>query len=394
MNQADTLKFRMLGTQLAIGLVVGAVIACSPTAFDTPTRFAPIQSAGICDSTVTNCISNSGFLEIAQNFKVGAGKVDILFVDDNSASMSFEQSNMAAKFGGFIENLDSRGIDYKIAIITTDLAATQQKRFIGFGNGKNFLTNADSNRVGLFNQAIARPETLKCENFIRNAINSYGSAWRYDSRYQSGYPVNCPSPDERGLYTSNLVISENAESFLRLDANLNVILVSDEDVRSAQTQSFEANDRYEAFNSMMSSVYPAKYWEFNSIVVKTESCRSAQSAQMPDNAVSASIGMEYIKLSNSAARDIDNNPRPRGQILDICQADYAQHFATIATQIGESARLLTLRCKPTESPTVEKIGSPGQMIPFTWDGNQSVVFQRGSEGINATVKYRCYQGVK
>ena len=394
MNQAYSDNFRSFGFQLAIGLVMGAVIACSPTAFDTPTKFAPLQSGGICDSTVTNCVSNNGFLDISQEFKVGAGKVDILFVDDNSASMSFEQSNMAAKFGGFIENLDRRGIDYKIAIITTDLAATQKKRFISFGNGKNFLTNADGNRVGLFNQAIARPETLQCENFIRNAISNYGSGWRYDSRYQAGYSVNCPSPDERGLYTSNLVISENSESFLRLDANLNVILISDEDERSAQTQNFETNDRYEAFNSMMTSVHPAKYWEFNSIVVKDESCKSIQSGQMPDNAVSASIGMEYVKLSNSSARDIDNNPRPRGQILDICQADYAQHFAAIATQIGDSSRMLTLRCKPTEAPVVEKTGSPGQMIPFTWDGNQAVVFQRGSEGIAATVKYRCYQGVK
>ncbi len=381
----------ILLSQISVGLVVGAVIACSPT------RFTPATNpAAVCDSSVTSCVTNNGFVEITENFKVGAGKVDILFVDDNSASMSFEQSNMAAKFGGFIESLDQKQLNYKIAVVTTDLAATLQKRFITFGNGKSFLTNSDSNRVGLFNQAIARPETLQCENFIRSAINTYGAEWRSSSAYSAGYNQNCPSPDERGLYTSSLVLAENTESFLRPDAHLNIILVSDEDERSAQKNIYVNEDKYENFISMMNEKYPNKYWDFNSIIVKDQSCANVQSQQIVDqdgqSAVGSSIGDEYARLSNSAAKDIDNNPRPRGLILDICQSDYTQHFGNVASQISAASRLLTLRCTPTEAPVVTSDTSAA--VPYTWDGKQGIVFQVGSEGIPAVVKYRCSRGVQ
>lgn len=387
------LKNPMLFCQISVGLIIGVVAACAPTRFSEATN-----PTSVCDSSTTSCVVSNGYLSVTENFKVGAGKVDILFIDDNSASMSFEQANMAAKFGGFIEQLDQKQIDYKIAIITTDLAATQAKRFVTFGNGKSFLTPADTGRVGLFNQAIARPETIKCENFMKTAIYNYGSAWRSSSAYAAGYNQNCPSPDERGLYTSSLVLGENSESFLRSDAHLNIILVSDEDERSAQKNIYENSDRSDNFISMMNDKYSSKYWDFNSIIVKDPTCASVQSNQILDlqgqSAVGSSIGDEYARVSNSAARDINNNPRPRGLILDICQSDYSQHFANIATQISAASRLLTLRCKPLETPVVTSANNSSITIPHTWDGNQSIVFEAGSEGIPATVKYRCYRGAQ
>ena len=393
MNPANTKNCKILLSQISIGLVIGVVIACSPTKFNTSQKVSDV-----CDISVRSCVVTNGFVDIIRDFKVGAGKVDILFVNDNSPSMSFEQKNMAANFAGLIENLDSKEIDYRIAIVTTDLAATQANKLITFGNGSKFLTNADAGRVGLFNQSIVREETVKCENdVIRFAIYNYGSSWRSDSRYQTAY-AQCPSADERGLFTSNLVIKENSANFLRPDANLSVILVYDEDERSGQVNLFEANDRYESFNSMMYETYPTKYWDFNSIIVKDNDCKAAQSIQIVDlqnsSVVGASFGMEYAKLSNSAARDIDNNPRPRGQILDICQSNYAQHFSTMATNIGEAARLLTLGCDPVEAPTIERASNPNQPIAYTWNGKQGILFPRGSEGIPVVVKYRCYKGVK
>lgn len=394
MKPASTKNYKIFLSQISVGLVIGVVIACSPTKFNTSEKVSDV-----CDISVRSCVVTNGFVDIVRDFKVGAGKVDILFVNDNSPSMSFEQKNMAANFAGLIENLDSKEIDYRIAIVTTDLATTQANKLIAFGNGSKFLTNADVNRVGLFNQSIIREETVKCENdVIRFAINNYGSGWRSDSRYKTAYTAQCPSADERGLFTSNLVIKENSSSFLRADANLSVILVSDEDERSGQTNIFEANDRYENFNFMMSESYPSKYWDFNSIIVKDNDCRAKQSLQIRDqedaSVVGASLGMEYAKLSNSAAKDIDNNPRPRGQILDICQSNYAQHFSTMATNIGDAARLLTLGCDPVAAPTVERVSNPSQPIAHTWNGKQGILFPRGSEGIPVVVTYRCYKGVK
>lgn len=381
-------------SQAFVGMVVGVVVACSPTRFSAGNDISTDGNGYINPS---NCVVQGSFTGCTSSFKVGSGKVDILFVDDNSASMSFEQKNMAAKFGGFVEALDRKQINYRIAITTTDFNTVSQKRLITFGNGNSYLTNADSNRVGLFNSAIVRQETVSCESYIKGIINTYGSGWRSASEYQANYSKMCPSSDERGVYTSYLVLNENSNNFVRLDANLSIIAISDEDVRSG-SGNLETNDKYDNFISMIGTKYPSKYWEFNSIIVKDNECMNIQSQQIVDqqgqSAVSSSIGYEYAKISNSAARDIDNNPRPRGQILDICQSDYTKHFSAIATQISESARLLSLVCKPEASPTVTAKNNSALNIPYTWDGDKRIVFGRGSEGIEVDVTYRCYTGVK
>ena len=50
----------------------------------------------------------------------GDAEVDILFVVDNSGSMSSNQTNLKNNFGDFMSVFVSTGVDYHIAIITTD----------------------------------------------------------------------------------------------------------------------------------------------------------------------------------------------------------------------------------------------------------------------------------
>lgn len=380
-------------TQFALGIVFGSVIACSPTKFSKNQ-----QTSNLCDSSVTNCVVQSAATEVTQMYKVGSGKVDILFVNDNSASMSKNQVSMAAKFAGFIQNLDSKSVDYRIAITTTDLITVTANRLVSFGNGQKYISQVDSNRVTLFNNAIIRNETLDCENLIISMFNTYGNAFQSNSYYAAQYPLKCPSSDTRGIYTANLVISENAGSLMRDDANLNIILISNDNVRQGNT--LETMDTAANFNSMMLQKHPTKYWDFNSIIVKDSPCKQTQSLRNAVNqlvtnqngpAISGGLGIEYANLSNSAAKDIDNNPRPRGMILDICQSDYAQHFNSMATQISDDARMFNMKCVPTVAPTVSVTGNPAATIAHTWNGNK-IVFARGTEGTSVTIKYKCYTG--
>jgi hypothetical protein len=46
-------------------------------------------------------------------------KMDLLFVVDNSGSMSEEQTNLAANFPGFIGVIDESGLDYRVAVTST-----------------------------------------------------------------------------------------------------------------------------------------------------------------------------------------------------------------------------------------------------------------------------------
>lgn len=382
---------KYLYAQFMLGIVFGSIIACSPTKFsETPV------AAGICADTTTSCVTQNGSVDVTQSYKVGSGKVDILFINDNSASMSKSQVQLAARFHGFIQNLDAKSIDYRIAITTTDLATVSQNGLITFGNGKKYITNADSNRVALFNNAIIRNETITCEDFIVGMFNTFGTAFQTTTQYASQYYSKCPSSDTRGIYTANLVVSSNNSSFMRSDANLNLILISNDNVR--QGNAMDANDRASTFVSMMQTNYPTKYWDFNSIVVKDSTCRQSQTLRNASNqivsnqngpAIAGGIGIEYANLSNSAARDIDNNPRPRGQILDICESSYAQHFNTMSTQISEDARMFTLKCTPTVAPTVTT--TSGGSVQHSWSGSK-IIFPRGTEGTSVTISYRCYTG--
>lgn len=400
------MKFNITLSQFCLGTVFGAVIACSPTKFN-PTASTPNT---ICDSSVTSCIVEQSFINLTQNFEVGSGKVDILFVSDNSASMSQIQIKLKDRFSGFIQNLDSKKIDYRVAATTTDLTTASQSKLIPMGNSKTFLTNADTNRVSLFYAAILRTETLQCENLILGMFNTYGTSFESQPDYVRLYPTRCPSPDTRGINKAFLAVSENADSFIRADANLNVIVISNDDVRQGRYKlnskdsrflPLEANDKSETFISMMQEKYPNKYWDFNSIVVKDTGCKDLQVLKNPQGqivsdasgpAISGGLGYEYAMLSNSAAKDIDGSPRPRGRILDICENDYANHFTDMATQISQEARMINLKCVPNAAPMVNYIS--GTAVPatlYTWSTDK-ITFKKGSEGSQVTVHYKCYTG--
>lgn len=396
----------LIYVQFALSAAMGSIIACSPTKFD-------VAPSRVCESGVDTCIVENGITSLTQSFKVGAGKVDILFIDDNSASMSQIQSRLAARFSGFVEALDRREINYQIGITTTDINLALNDGLITFGNGSQILKSSDSNRVSLFNGGIVRTETVACENFMKSAYYTYGPSFNSTSYYAQNYNTYCPSGDERGIYSAYEVLSKNVGSLVRDDANLNVILLSNEDVRSGlysntQYPQYALEDKDKAANliSMINSTYSGKYWEFNSIITKDAACATQQQQDFRDNngqtirdaqgnyVIGANIGVEYAAVSASASQDIDGNAAPRGQTLNICSNDYAAYFANIAAKIADSARLLTLRCNPMEAPVITNAAGQSINIPYSWDGSDKIVFQRGSEGIQIKVAYRCNTGVR
>lgn len=397
-------KSTLIYCQFILGAVVGATIACSPTKFSN----AP---SDICVDVPGTCVVGPTSTSVVQNFKVGAGKVDILFVDDNSASMSVIQKKLAAKFAGFVEALDRKDIDYQIGITTTDISLAQGAGLVTFGNGQQVLKRSDSNRVSLFNGSIVRAETINCENFIKSALNTYGPNFDATSYYADNYSKYCQSSDERGIYAAHEVLSKNVGSLLRTDSNLNVIVISNEDVRSGlyltrNDFALEEKDKASNLISMMKSKYPSKYWEFNSIITKDAACAAQQEQSFVDQngqpirssqgdyLINSSIGLEYAAVSSSASQDVDGNVAPRGQNLNICSNDYTAYFSNIAAKIADSARLLTLKCKPMEAPVVSDANGVQTSIPYSWNGDSQIIFQRGSEGVQIKVAYKCYTGVK
>jgi len=144
-------------------------------------------------------------------------KVDIVWVVDNSGSMENEQSSMAENFDNFISTFVTRNIDYKIGITTTDTGGTGS---VFEHNGE--FQGAEPVLSSSMDQAYVK------NNFISNINVGISGSGR-----------------ERGLEASKMAIEKNSDpssnnyQFLRDEAILAVIIVSDEnDISSNSTESY------------------------------------------------------------------------------------------------------------------------------------------------------------
>ena len=148
-------------------------------------------------------------------FQENRPKVDLLFVVDNSGSMSPYQEAIATNFAAFMTYANAQQVDYHIAVTTTDVGSgTEQGRFVPLDNpGLRVLT----------------PETPNVDAAFADNIN-----------------VGTHAFDEQGFEGAYLALNPNMlqshnQGFLRDDALLSIIVVSDEPDQSPQSVSFYYN---------------------------------------------------------------------------------------------------------------------------------------------------------
>ena len=130
-------------------------------------------------------------------------KVDVLWVVDNSGSMYEEQEALATNFSGFIGWADALGVDYHVGVVSTDMDDADH-------SGKLQGT------YRYIDPTTPNPEDVFADN-VR--LGTMGSGW------------------ELGLAASHAALSPPLDNgynagFLRDDAKLTVIYVSDEDDQS------------------------------------------------------------------------------------------------------------------------------------------------------------------
>ena len=100
---------------LSAGILVISWSACAPKKFNKD------ASINACQNFEQICLSTNGTDYFDYTKNIDGGTLDILFIDDNSGSMSFEQARMANKFNEFINVLQNKKINYNIGITTTDI---------------------------------------------------------------------------------------------------------------------------------------------------------------------------------------------------------------------------------------------------------------------------------
>ena len=149
-----------------------------------------------------------------------APPVDILWVVDDSGSMSQEQSKLAANFQQFIQYFESLHLDFHIAIVTTDtFAASESGHFMG---STPVLTPTTPNYTQLFQQMVnVGTSGSGIERGLQGA--RMGLCWSIDPNGAT-YNTYCKAYGVTAYPGAN-----QASGFLRDNAVLAVIVVSDED---------------------------------------------------------------------------------------------------------------------------------------------------------------------
>lgn len=166
---------------------------------------------------------------------------DILFVVDNSCSMQDEQENLARNFQDFISEIAGTG-DYRIGIITTDVSSDGEEQeglsFTGYGNDAPYYTSMSPDRTSCRSAGIA----LSCfrgsdpsKRIVSSEQNPLAQIDTFSKNVKVG---SCGSGTEAGLEAVSRALNRMNlgcnRGFMRDDANLVVVIVSDEDDHSSR----------------------------------------------------------------------------------------------------------------------------------------------------------------
>lgn len=300
--------------------------ACSEVAFSPDPNF--VQDLEVPDGYM---LETFGFSE--QDTRA---KVDILFIVDNSGSMSDEQVKLAPALSSFISSLAR--IDWQIGISTTDVSDGTyglKGSLVPFsGTSTKILNKNVPNYAAAFANTVVRPE-VTCT--------------------PSG--PSCPSSDERPLQAITMAIGKrNAENngFFRNGADLATVILSDEDEGSTG-----AGTTGQMVVDSVKAAFGSKTYTGFGIVIKPgdTACFNAQTA---------SSG-KYATFAGGLAT------LTGGLLGSICDSDYGPTLTSIGQRVREMVKTITLRMMPNPDTIQIRIRPFDPNLQWTIEG-QTITF--------------------
>lgn len=287
------------------------------------------------------------FQQTTQTIK---GKLDILWVIDNSGSMDTSQNKLTAAFPQWIDNFDSRGYDYRIAVTATDAYRT----IYGAGAAySHFRDGAGSTHSGVFviDNTLADPRNT----FVTNAkLGTNGSG------------------DERAFQSIKATFDNTSNTgFLRSDSKLHIIILSDEDDVSHDASnavgytdpSLHPISMYTDYLDALTASTPAdRRYYVHSLSVKTNACSQSLGGR--------TLGQRYMDMSAAT----------NGKTYSICD-DFATSMADLGSsiQVGVQDTFVLDRQPVVSSITVRLNGNnvPQGTPGFTYDSVKNAVTLNG-----------------
>ncbi len=195
--------------------------------FMTSNKWSLVGLAGLLSLGLTACDKSSGDVSILaaeQNFKVSLSMqprpVDILWVIDNSGSMSSSQTNLANNFNSFIQDFVTLKYDFHMSTTTTDTW------FEIYNNNSLYnsrwrtgnRTGSNPTNSGVY---VMNPNTSSLDSvFTTNAL--VGINGNGDERAFSSFKESLSNPANADFRRSNaflaMIIISDEDDFSRTDA--------------------------------------------------------------------------------------------------------------------------------------------------------------------------------
>lgn len=297
---------------------------------------------------LAGCGSNASFSVMGEQNSFGQsptqvyGKIDVLWVVDNSGSMASSQADLMSNMQQFMTVFDGRGIDYRMAVITSEAYRSQ------FGSSSSiseFRKNSGT--------AVVTPGPNAQADLIENIDQGTNG-----------------NGDERAFQSIKVALDHSINAgyaFPRSDATLVVVILSDEDDYSNSSSTHiggTAGDMsvYDNPNlhpvSMYTDYLAAKTndnYVVHAITIMDETCRAQR------NAINGGqrIGIRYIQMAQATG----------GETASLC-GNFAQDLQRIAIASTIKATRFQLNREP--NPATIQVWLNG--VPVAEDPNNGWTF--------------------
>lgn len=300
----------------------------------------------------------------SQTFKQNSSgfnnQLDILWVIDNSPSMTPLQTNLTNNFSSFITNFETKGYDFKMAVTTSDAYRADMYNMPSLAKFSDGVTT----HTGIF---VILPTTLNLSSvFVTNA--SQGANGSADERVFSSF-------------RSALNDSLNA-GFLRSNSFFSIIILSDEDDFSNPTRcegcgvdhdynqtGLDPVSTYTNYlDTLTGSTSSHRRYNVSTIGVLDSACQQQHAAASP----STIIGQRMIQLSNATS----------GILGSVCDASFANSLNLIQEHIAELSTEFQLQYPPQVNTIVVVVN--GVNIPqdstngWTYDSTANAIVFHGN----------------
>lgn len=309
---------------------------CSQVSFDPVSQ--GLSSQGV-DSNGDPVIPSLKYKNMSQSVQVLENTaIDILFVIDNSGSMSAEQQGISNKISGFMEII--KNLDWQVALTTTDPSETTKdakKDSRPWGDGQFRPFDADNGNMFVLKKGNI--SLSDAQGLLAEAINVgiYGSG------------------NERGIQVTSRSIkramsSSEHQQFFRINSKLVVVVISDEDEcsnGSCVPNNLESQPQY-LVDLVKDRFGSQKVFKFNSIV-KAPSDQSCTTA--------ANVANVYDLMSSKTG----------GIVGSICDNDYTAILSQMGNTVVDLVKSANLACAP-----VDKDGNGKADVIVTLEGGQVV----------------------